>query len=472
MGGYAPFVGRSVSAARDMLAVADEASHRVLPSLQSAVQRFGSQTLDNGQSGIDLVTLAGARDDVQRAQAALDPLRARLAAVPASGLIGPIGAARATLGADLDEAAQRLSAAGTNLSIAVPMLGGDGPRNYLIMLQDPAIAAGPGGGIVAYALVSADAGQFGLVQVGGPQDLPTGLRAVESSPNFPDVARRWMSAWGHPVDGVLTLDTVVLSDLLALTGPATLPDGTTMYSSDRIELSPTATLRLRTAGGRSAYAAELARAALDRVLSAGAGQPVVDVVRSEIDAGRIQLASTRSAEQKVLATGPLGGAVPRTDRPFAYLSVSQDGGAPLGRWLNRSVSYAAGSCSTPRRQATITARLTNSAPAHPQLDWFAAAAGATTGQDDLTDRLRVGVVLTTGARVTGMTLNGEPVAPTITEVGGHPFAAVHADIPRGTSATLRLTLDEPTAGGTALVPSQPLVAAQDSQVDVPPCDAG
>ena len=77
----------------------------------------------------------------------------------------------------------------------------------------------------------------------------------------------------------------------------------------------------------------------------------------------------------MLAAGPLGGAVPRTDRPFAYLSVSQDGGAPLGRWLDRSVSYAAGPCSAARRQATITARLTNSAPAHPQLDWFAAAAG-------------------------------------------------------------------------------------------------
>ena len=145
---------------------------------------------------------------------------------------------------------------------------------------------------------------------------------------------------------------------------------------------------------------------------------------------------------------------------------------PLDRWLERSVSYAARSCSTARRQATITARLTNNAPANPQPDWLAAVAGGATGTDDLTDRLRVGVALTTGARVTGMTLNGQPVAPVVTDVSGHPFAAVHAAIPRGTSATLRLTLDEPAAGGAALVPSQPLVIAQDTQVDVPACGTG
>ena len=173
LGGYAPFVGGSVSAARDLLCGrrrGEPPGPAVAAERGAAVRLADPRQRRSPGSTWRLWPAHGTTS--QRAQAALDPLRARLAAVPASGLIGPIGGARATLAADLDEAARRLSAAGSNLSIAVPMLGGDGPRNYLIMLQDPAIAAGPGGGIVAYALVSADPGQFNLVQVGGPQDLP------------------------------------------------------------------------------------------------------------------------------------------------------------------------------------------------------------------------------------------------------------------------------------------------------------
>ena len=469
--GYVPVVGRSAAAAQTLLAVADDVSHKVLPPLRTAMGHVDAQTIDNGQAGINLVALAAAQDDVARAQAALDPLRARLAAVPASGLIGPVGDARTTLARDLYETARRLSAAGANLSVAVPMLGGSGPREYLVLLQDPAVAAGPGGQIVAYAVMSADAGQVSLVRVGGPQDLPAAMRSVESSPDFPDVARRWAAAWGGPVDGVLTLDTVVLSDLLSRTGPATLADGTTMSSAERIELSPAAAARLRTPAGRSAYAGELAHAALAKVLGAGAGREIIDALRADLDAGRIQLASTRSNEEDVLTSGPLGGAVPRTDRPFAYLAVSNDGGAAVDGWLDRAVSYAGGPCSTPRRQSTITVRLTNNAPAHPQLDWFAVAAGDPAG-GDLTDRLRVGVVLTTGARVTGLTVDGQPVVADMAEVAGHPLARARVNIPRAASATLRLTLDEPSASGAATVAAQPLVVPLDSRVDVPVCAGG
>ena len=469
---YVPFVGGSVSAAQELLSVADDVSHQVLPPLQSATQGLGAKTLDDGRSAINLAALAGARDDVAQAQAALAPLRARLAEVPASGLIGPIGDARATLAGDLDETAGRLRTAGSNLSIAVPMLGGNGPRNYLILLQDPALAAGPGGEIVAYAVVNADQGQLNLVQVGGTGDLPVSLRSVVSSPDFPDVAQRWVRAWGDTVDGAITLDTVVLSDLLSITGPATLADGTTMYSADRIQLSPAAAPRLRTPAGRSTYVGELAHAALDKVLRAGAGQAIIDSIRSNIDAGRIRLASTRSPEEQVLAAGPLGGAVPRTERPFAYLSVSHDAGLPLDRWLDRAVTYAAGPCSGARRQSTITVRLTNKAPAHPPVDWFAAAAGVSVVGDDLTSRLRVGVVATSGAQVIAATLDGQPVDAAMSDVAGHPVATTPMSIPRGQGVTLRLTLDEPTAGGAALVPVQPLVLPQQSQVDVPTCPAG
>ncbi len=60
----------------------------------------------------------------------------------------------------------------------------------------------------------------------------------------------------------------------------------------------------------------------------------------------------------------------------------------------------------------------------------------------------------------------------MSDVAGHPVATTPVSIPRGKGVTLRLTLDEPTAGGAALVPVQPLVLPQESQVDVPTCPAG
>ena len=70
----------------------------------------------------------------------------------------------------------------------------------------------------------------------GPS-LPTSTFADSNvSPNFPYAAQIWAEMWertmGQHIDGVLAVDPTVLSYFLAATGPAQLPDGTVITSTN------------------------------------------------------------------------------------------------------------------------------------------------------------------------------------------------------------------------------------------------
>ncbi len=133
------------------------------------------------------------------------------------------------------------------------MLGGDGPRRYLVLFTTPAEQRGLGGFIGAYGELTADHGGLHLTRSGPIDDLITavkpGIRVLHAprdyvdryggddpqdylqdltlSPDFPSVASVAADLyWQHVhrrVDGVLLLDPYGLAALLRLTGPVAVP---------------------------------------------------------------------------------------------------------------------------------------------------------------------------------------------------------------------------------------------------------
>jgi hypothetical protein len=136
----------------------------------------------------------------------------------------------------------------------IEILGGNGPRTYLIEQVNPAELRAGGGFIGTYSLMSADAGELKLVKSGdiGDIDYPRPLQGQDGYtpppppllefigtkswvlgdsnfyPDFPTNAK-----WGETFafkelkvkpDGVISIDPYVIADLLQITGPIQVPD--------------------------------------------------------------------------------------------------------------------------------------------------------------------------------------------------------------------------------------------------------
>ena len=142
------------------------------------------------------------------------------------------------------------------------MLGASGPRNYLLLFQNPAELRATGGIPGAVALVHTENGKISLTQQASSADFPhytpsvlelpletrglygnivgEYLQDVTMTPYFPlsgQLAREmWKRQFGTEVDGVLSMDPVTLSYLLRATGPIALPTGDTLTSDNAVKL--------------------------------------------------------------------------------------------------------------------------------------------------------------------------------------------------------------------------------------------
>lgn len=207
-----------------------------------------------GQQGRTLLTvlndtntsLAGVRADLVRAQAAAAKVDVR---VLPSGQQVTFAKARATITSAIGAADefQRL------VPIITELLGGNGPRTYLIEQVNPAELRPGGGFIGTYSVLRADQGTLKLIRSGNATDL-IGTRAAAGDPGyipppgpirefipntswsfidsnfFPDFATN--AAWaenfsqaflGTKLDGVISIDYYAVAKMLELTGPLAVP---------------------------------------------------------------------------------------------------------------------------------------------------------------------------------------------------------------------------------------------------------
>jgi hypothetical protein len=176
----------------------------------------------------------------------------RLVDLGPTHLLGPLADARSRFAgrlADLRHAIDQLQAATHGLAAFLR-----GPSHYLVLAGNNAEMRVGSGTFLQIGMLSVDNGSLHLDTIGSFSDYPVAAGAVPltgdlagrwgflhpndewrnigASPQFPSQARlasqMWHAATGKTVNGVLALDVVALKDLLQATGPAHLPDGTTM----------------------------------------------------------------------------------------------------------------------------------------------------------------------------------------------------------------------------------------------------
>lgn len=255
----AAFIGPSLHAVRESTVAVDELANGVLPELvdvdPAMLRPQGGAFNVAGLSEL-AGPIAAAADAAGRASDALSDVNLRevpgLLREPLSQLTGAVDAVQPAL-ARADAVLPQLPS----------MLGENGPKNYLLLVQNNAEARGLGGIPASVVLLRVENGKMDIVQQASSSDfanerpspiLPLDPEIVKlyddkigrwsqdvtSTPDFglsAEMAKAyWTERFGGTVDGVLAIDPVVLSYILKATGPITLATGDQLTSTDAVQI--------------------------------------------------------------------------------------------------------------------------------------------------------------------------------------------------------------------------------------------
>ena len=465
---------------------------------------------------LDLNRLRAEQPRITELAAAAAKLDSQAQAIPSPGYVPLISDARSQLQDQTSRLAQLLGNTSLAAQLAPSMLGADGPRTYLMAFQTPAEARGTGGILGAFGLIRFEGGKPVVetlahngslrkslaaednaeadIDLGpdfnrayGWMNPYTDLRNSNISPHFPYAAQIWKSMWensmwaresGRTLDGVISMDIVALSYILGALGPVTMPDGELITQDNVVELTgSTAYIRFpleQDQPARKEYLQSIAR----EILKKAAGQvssprKLLDALGRAAGEGRISVWSASSADQQLLEETPLAHAIPDDSRPYVQVVVNNLGGNKVDYYLKREIEYAADGCVDDMRNSTVTVRLTNTMTEGRLPDYHAGLDGLAPGIQINLPRgsmlTSVRVIATKGARLLGVTSDGERTTATTQVENGHPSFEVQVAIPPGQSGELAFRMAEPTAPGNPRVPVQPLIDSVTPDVEVPAC---
>jgi Protein of unknown function (DUF4012) len=485
-----PSGGEPLQTIRGITAGVDSLSADALPKLISAGVRLNPRTLRRPDGSIDVSRVAAIAPTVASASEAVSRTTKTISGLPRHTWVSSIDAAYVDALRQVTALDNTLKSADLAVHIVPAMLGQDGPKRYFLAFQNEAEARGTGGLPGAFAIVEANHGKVAFTRMEsdttlhgiaakvdfGPDyhDLYDGASTTtlflngNLSPNFPYAAQIWASMWqkysGQKVDGVIAVDPTALSYLLAVTGPATLPDKSQISGANAVALTQ-ATNYAKFPGTsaaeiaqRRAYQLDVASAASTKILAAR-GEPtaLLRAAGKAADERRILVWSADPAVQADLAQTSVAGIIPTTTAPYVGLSVVNDAGNKLDYYLDRSLTWQATGCG-PTRRTTVTITLANNAPAAGLSHYVTTRSDARSYPVKPGDnRLEVSYLATQGAFMESVTVAGRPGTATIGVEKGHPVYTVDLELPRGTSRTIVLHLVEPAGTGTPIVLRQPLV---------------
>ena len=497
-----PWAGRPFETVQGASAAVADLADGVLPDLRRVRSTLLRGDLQRQDGGIDLAAIESAQAPLTHAGATATAVEGRVRALPVTGL-GPVDDARSTLLDQVVTLSGELRSTREVVGLLPPMMGSDGPRRYLLAFENNTEARGLGGLPGAYAIVKADHGKVSFEHFGADNDfngITIGTQGLDPdflannegaalerifvnstvSPHFPYAAtlmmRYWRARTGQHLDGAIATDPSALSLLLAVAGPTRLPDGTVLSAGNVVPLTERdAYARFDDPMERKQFLVLVARAVADDVLRRGPAKavPMAEALGRAVDQRRLLVYSTRPAEQRVLASRPIGGVLSDTAGPFSAVVVNNGGGNKLDYYLARDVTYRTESCQGDPRSATVTIRLTNRAPASGLTTYVAGRADLPPGSvAPGTNRLLVGYYATRGASFSGATLDGRQVLLSVDRERGRPVFTSELEIKAGQTRTLVIQLDEPaSATGPVTTLVQPLVLPQATHVLGPVCAA-
>ncbi len=399
-----PWIGPNLAAGTDIAVTADDVVQLAAKPLVGAFDSLDWKSLTPSNGAVGLEALTKAAPSVVSAANTVQLSHSRLADIDKSRLLPQIADPLTTALAQLDDLRGTLNVASSTVQLLPAMLGETDARNYLLLIQNNAEVRATGGIPGALAVLHAEKGKITLatqdsashlgtfdppVPVDPTQEaiyshrLGSYMQDVNMTPDFPTAAATARTMWqerhpGQTIDGVITLDPVALSKVVAATGPidvrSAIPAGTnigklptTLNGGNLVKaLLSDVYANIEDPAVQDAYFAAVAKDIFTEVSSGKApSEKLIAALASGVQENRIRVWSSHPAEQNLLAAQRIGGAISGPGVPAAAFGVYfNDGtGAKMDYYVKRTVQLIQKCTTGGYGEYTAKVTLTNTAPA-------------------------------------------------------------------------------------------------------------
>ncbi|MDN3494377.1 DUF4012 domain-containing protein [Planococcus sp. APC 4015] len=456
-----PFAGPNLAAVRTVSSAVADVAGSAQPLLGLARDAAAS-----GDTGSVMRVLADARSPLQTASDAFADADAALAALQSDALLPPVTAGVEKASVFVQDGGPMVASLAQAAQILPPMLGADGPRTLLVMIQNGAELRTAGGLAGSFVLLQADADGFDIVEQADSSKFPRRTepiaevpasttafygddvaRYVQNATMTPDFATTgslvsswWAGYTGTAPDAVLSIDLATVASLVEVSGPLVLPDGTEIPADEleqRVLVDPYFTLD---SDEQTAFQELVTAAAMERILGSS-GDPAawIGALVAPVEQGRISAWSSVESEQATIVSSMLGGPAARhAASGDAYAVYFNDAtGGKMDGFMDVSIATGSASCRPDgRHDVTVAVTLTNTAPADagawPMLVTGGGSQGVTPG-DISTD---VAVAAPAGTFLGEVLRDGEAVLPADAEIAGFPMIRAGVLVSPGQSSTI------------------------------------
>jgi hypothetical protein len=397
-----PIAGPNFSAVSEVSRSADDVASLGLAPLVRVFSALNWDSLLPSISGSDLNSLESAAPSVASAAQAVRLSAERLQQIDTTKLLPQVADPLIRTRGELLDVTGTLDAASHASETLPGMLGSDAQRNYLLIIQNNAEARASGGIPGALAVLTLDGGKMSLSAQSSASELgvlvpplPVDpaqqqiysarlgrfMQDVNLTPDFPTAASTAQAIWerktGQRVDGVVSIDPVALSYLMAATGAVNMSDSE--YASPAMSDLPAEltgdnvveTLlsdvyaQIEQPQLQDVYFANVAKEVFGK-LSSGEPDPrrLLEGIGRGISEGRILIWSSRPGEQSVITRYPLSGSVSGPSVSPAQFGVYfNDGtGAKMDYYMKRTVQLIKECPRDGYEQTTVRITSTNTAP--------------------------------------------------------------------------------------------------------------
>jgi hypothetical protein len=477
-----PWIGPNFSAVSELAHSAGDVVDGTAKPMLRVFRDVDWETLAPVDGKFDVASLAAASPTIVSAANTVELTHSRLANLDSSLLFTEIsGPLNQTLDV-LDELRTTLNVAADSSKVLPSMLGSDGARNYLVLVQNNAEVRATGGLPGALAVLRVENGAIQLaaqssgsalgrftppIDVDPAQSLiytdrlGSYISDVNLTPDFPTAAqsakKMWEKRFGSPIDGVVAIDPVVLAHILEASGPVEVPVPPGSAKSGGFPAALTAEnvvqtllsdvyMNLDSNRSQDAYFASASDHIFNALASGKApAAKLAPALAKSAEENRIYVWSDHELEQQVLRTLSIGGVASGPNVGNASFGVYfNDGtGAKMDYYVKRTVQLVQQCTGDGYGQVKVRVSSTNTAPT----DAATALPDAVTGGG--AHGVPAGIVQSNvviygpaQAQIETAHQNGERVAFGSQMHGGRPVGAVTTRLKPGQTSIVELTFNK------------------------------
>ena len=485
-----PVLGDDASGVRTAADVVSDLSDDGLAPLARSATQLDTILPEDGR--VDVEAVASLQAPVATAAAALMTAEERLAAQDSSVYVERFRGKYRELQSQVRSAAQAMDSASVAVDLLPELLGADGTRNYLVVFQNNAEVRATGGLPGALSVLTVDDGDISLGRQASAgsfgeratpvlplsddeidifsEKLGTYLLDANFTPDWPRAAEliraRWEERFPEELDGVLTLDTVAVSYLLAATGPVEVGPYTITADNAVDVLLHQVYRDIADPAAQDVFFRQVAATVFDRIAEGEVGRPR-DLLRALVrsgDEGRLSVHLSDEAEQARIAERRVAGAV--TDAQGASDAVDitfLDGtGSKMSYFLRYDVRGMATSCADGQERLEIKARVESLAPPDAASLPPYITGGGVFGIEPGKQLVNVSLFSPSGGEVTSLTIRGEEYKPSKDYLDDRMVSTGNLLLERGKPADVTWTVTAPASAAPVPLRVTPGVEAEDA----------